>query len=291
MPGFASILNSGSDVPNDKAIQVYYGTTNAQLAMQLHDKTTDDDDSSVKFHSAATEPSGILINPSQLTSTIMTTMNAVFGFTSQKTTGSSMVDISLISPVFEKVASTESTNKTIASCCSKNKAWVYYLSGADESKLKIIQLQVGGEVKTTKLDASAMRYGTSLAAYYDTKKKAQFVIFQHKVESDGGDNRHLYEYKVDSSTTKIDNSGDAGKLTSIAAVYHDGQTYLYYTDNDNELRVITKKDGDWGSSAEVKDASKANSSSQITAVSCGDANHLFYTDADDASVHLRLPYS
>lgn len=92
------------------------------------------------------------------------------------------------------------------------------------------------------------------------------------------------------TANKID-TGDAAKLTSIAAVYHNGKTYLYYTNNDNELRVITKEDGDWGSSTGVADANKVNNSSQITAVSSGDANHVFYTDEDDLPVHLMLSYS
>lgn len=92
------------------------------------------------------------------------------------------------------------------------------------------------------------------------------------------------------TATKINNSGDAAKLTSLAVVYYGSKTYLYYTDNDNELRVITKEDGDWGSSTGVTDANKVNTSSQITAVSSGDANHVFYTDADGSPVHLMLSY-
>ena len=91
------------------------------------------------------------------------------------------------------------------------------------------------------------------------------------------------------TATKISNSDDAGKLTGLAAVYQDSGTYLYYTDNDNELRVITKEGGVWGSSAAVGALNKVNSSSQITAVSDGKANHIFYTDENDAHVHLRLP--
>ncbi|RYP65027.1 hypothetical protein DL770_009083 [Monosporascus sp. CRB-9-2] len=289
MPGFASILNPGQSVPNDKAIQVYYNTSTSQIGLQLRDKTTPDDDSPVIFHSKDADPTGIIINPSQLTATVMTSVNAIFGFTKQKTDNTGKIDVSLVSPVFERVSTTESTNYTIASSYSKEKAWVYHLSGADENSLKIIQVQVGGGVKSTTLSASDMRLGTSLAAYYDSKKKTNFVIYQHKAGNDG-DVRHLYEYKVDSGSSKISNSGDAGKLTSLAAVYHDGKTYLYYTDNDNELRVITK-DGEWGSSAAVGDANKVNSSSQITAVSTGDANHIFYTDEDDSPVHLMLSYS
>lgn len=127
MPGFASILNPGQNVPNDKGIQVYYNTTTSNLAMQLRDKTTADDDTPVIFHSKDSEPAGIIINPSQLTSTVMTAVNAVFGFTKQKTETAGKVDISLVSPVYERVASTESTNKTIASCSSPDKAWIYYL--------------------------------------------------------------------------------------------------------------------------------------------------------------------
>ena len=127
MPGFASILNPGQNVPDDKAIEVFYSTDTSNLGLQLRDKTTDDDDSPLMFHSTSNEPAGNLVNPSQLTSTVMKSVNAVFGFTKQKATDSKKLDISLVSPVFEMVASTEDTNKTIASCCSDDKAWIYYL--------------------------------------------------------------------------------------------------------------------------------------------------------------------
>jgi len=286
MPSFTSILNPNPNVPKDKAIQVYYNNSTSNLGLQLRDQTKEDDDSPPTLSSKDTEPAGILINPSQLASVAMTTVNAVFGFTKPKT-GTTTIDVSLISPVFEKIGSTEATNTTMASCFFKDKAWVFYLTGADESKLKIVQAQVGGGVKTTNLEASDIRYGTSLAAYYDTENSDRFVIYQHKAS----DNKHLYEYKVDSSSEKISNSGDAAEKTSMAAVYHDKKTYLYYRDGDKELRVIIKKDGKWGSSEGVKDANKVNPSSQITAMSSIDANHIFYTDKDDATVHIRVAYS
>ncbi|KAI1819782.1 hypothetical protein F4861DRAFT_543588 [Xylaria intraflava] len=289
MPGFASILNPAPGVPNNKAIQVFYGASNAQLAMELRDTSTSDD-GEVVISSKDTDPAGFIVNPSQLTSTSMSHVNAVFGFTKQKVVSTTKIDVSLLSPVFEVLASTDIKNTTIASCSSKDKSWIYYLSGADESKLKIVQLQVGGG--STTLKASDMRYGTSLAAYYDTKSNNRYVIFQHKVNSgENGDIRELYEYKVDSGSEEISNTGDAAKLTSIATVYHSGKTYLYYTDNDYELRVITKENGNWGSSSGVSDSDTVSSSSQITAISSGDANHLFYTNSSNSTTHLRLPYA
>lgn len=90
--------------------------------------------------------------------------------------------------------------------------------------------------------------------------------------------------------SRIQNTGDAARLSSVAAVHARRATYLYYMDNDNELRVITKVKGSWGSSTAVGGASNVNESSQITAVSSGEANHVFYTDTSNTPVHLMLVY-
>ena len=126
MPGFASILNPGRSVPNDTAIQVYYNTNTSQIALQLRDKTTPDD-SPVTFESDGTGPTGIIINPSQLTAAVVTSVNAIFGFTQHNPANTAKIDVSLISPVYKTISFTESTNYTIASSYSTEEAWVYYL--------------------------------------------------------------------------------------------------------------------------------------------------------------------
>jgi len=254
--------------------------------MELRDKSKDGDDSPPIFNATDAQPTGLIPNPSQLTSVSMLGMPAVFGFTTQKGTGATKNDVSLVSPVYEVMSSTELANKTIASCYTSDKAWIYYLSGADESKLKIIQARVGPSPELDTLEASNVRYGSSLAAY--TADDTNYVIYQHKAGD--ADNRHFYEYEVDESTTKIDHTNDAAALTSMAAVYYNSKVYLYYMDGDNELMVVIKENGTWGNSNKVKNASKVNSSSQITAVSSGDANHIFYSDKDGKTVHKRVAY-
>lgn len=126
MPSFASILNPGQGIPNPQAIQVYYTTSTRHLGIQLRDGATDNDRLHPNFCSTTAQPVGVIVNPSQLTSTRMAGMNAVFGFTEQ--TGSkTLVDISLVSPVFQKIRSTEYINKTISSSFSSQKTWIYYL--------------------------------------------------------------------------------------------------------------------------------------------------------------------
>lgn len=126
MPGFSSILNTGQAVPNDKAIQVYFTTSVSGIGMALYDKTVDSDNP-VTVQSSDTNPPGILIFSSQLTSTLFMYFNAAFGFTKQLDPTSPKIDVSLVSPVYQPVASTESTNTTIASCSFNDKTWVYYL--------------------------------------------------------------------------------------------------------------------------------------------------------------------
>lgn len=187
---------------------------------------------------------------------------------------------------------------------------LFFVSGADQDSLRIIQSQIGKQVNT-RLQVNNVRVGSSLAAYFDPQAGLPFVIYQYMV--DGSDDvRQFYEYSVQDESckepnnaprpetrslmliywiaTRITNTDDAAKLSSVAAVHANGVTYLYYMNNDSELRVITKLRGIWGSSIAVDGASNVNNSSQITAVSSGNANHVFYTDQNDAPVHLMLPY-
>ncbi|KAK9444054.1 uncharacterized protein VB005_02330 [Metarhizium brunneum] len=271
-----------------KAIQVYFTTGFSDVGVALRDKTTSSDNPEI-VQSSDADPTGILVFSTQLTSTMFMYFNAVFAFTKQLDPKSPKIDVSLVSPVYQPVASTESTNTTIASCSSNQQTWVYYLSGADQDSLRIIQSQIGKQVNT-RLQVNNVRVGSSLAAYFDPQAGLPFVIYQYMV--DGSDDvRQFYEYSVqDESSTRITNTDDAAKLSSVAAVHANGVTYLYYMNNDSELRVITKLRGIWGSSIAVDGASNVNNSSQITAVSSGNANHVFYTDQNDAPVHLMLLY-
>ncbi|EFY85734.1 hypothetical protein MAC_08204 [Metarhizium acridum CQMa 102] len=315
MPGFASILNTGPNVPNEVAIQVYFTTGFDTVGMALYDKTTDSNNSEI-VQSSEADPTGNLIFSSQLASTMLMSFNAVFGFTKQLDPKSPKIDVSIVCPVYQTVAATEGTNTTIASCSSPENTWVYYLrlfllSGADQDSLRIIQSQVGKEITSITLEANDVRVGSSLAAYFDVEEHVPFVIYQHEV--DGNDDvRQLYEYSMGSQSCKepkprprvknfclrlthslairIQNTDDAAKLTSVAAVHFHRMTYLYYMANDNELRVITKVKGKWGTSSAVSGANMVNDSSQITAVSSGEANHVFYTDKSGSPVHLMLPY-
>ncbi|KAG8412682.1 hypothetical protein J3458_013123 [Metarhizium acridum] len=289
MPGFASILNTGPNVPNEVAIQVYFTTGFDTVGMALYDKTTDSNNSEI-VQSSEADPTGNLIFSSQLASTMLMSFNAVFGFTKQLDPKSPKIDVSIVCPVYQTVAATEGTNTTIASCSSPENTWVYYLSGADQDSLRIIQSQVGKEITSITLEANDVRVGSSLAAYFDVEEHVPFVIYQHEI--DGNDDvRQLYEYSMGSqSSIRIQNTDDAAKLTSVAAVHFHRMTYLYYMANDNELRVITKVKGKWGTSSAVSGANMVNDSSQITAVSSGEANHVFYTDKSGSPVHLMLPY-
>ncbi|TWU71090.1 hypothetical protein ED733_002661 [Metarhizium rileyi] len=289
MPSFASILNIGQNVPNQEAIQLYFTTQSSDVGMALHDKTTDSNNPAI-VQSSAADPPGNLVFSSQLASSMFMYFNAVFGFTKQLDPKSTKIDVSLVCPVYQPLATTESTNTTIASCSSPDKTWVYYLSGVDQNSVRIVRSEIGKQVTSITLEVNDVRLGSSLAAYFDAKKQHSFVIYQHEVEGDNSDVRQLYEYSVDEeSSSRIQNTDDAAKLTSIAAVDFRQVTYLYYMNNDNELRVIRKEQGTWGSPAAVE-APNVNGSSQITVVSSGEANHVFYTDQNDSPVHLMLPY-
>ncbi|KAI1198693.1 hypothetical protein F5X97DRAFT_323172 [Nemania serpens] len=326
MPSFASILNPGQGIPNPQAIQVYYTTSTRHLGIQLRDGATDNDRLHPNFCSTTAQPVGVIVNPSQLTSTRMAGMNAVFGFTEQ--TGSkTLVDISLVSPVFQKIRSTEYINKTISSSFSSQKTWIYYLKGTDQSTISISELEVGprignilnvaedlvgeeptgeaptgeapvdapgvGGLKLVILDVDNVRLGSSLAAYFDPDANRRYIIYQHK-QPRSGENKNLYEWDITAATGKRIDTGSTAIKTSIAVVYWNRKVYLYYVDESHDLRTIIKTSGVWGTSAVVPGVPKVNETSQISALytsNGGNAIHVFYSDSDseESTVHLRLP--
>ncbi|KAK0710812.1 hypothetical protein B0H67DRAFT_554884 [Lasiosphaeris hirsuta] len=80
------------------------------------------------------------------------------------------------------------------------------------------------------------------------------------------------------------NSGDAKERSPLAVTYVDGVTHLCYVDNDDQVRFLTNRDGQWGSSSLVDNA-YPHPSSQLTVVTDPEQslNHLFFYPKDGKS--------
>lgn len=135
MPGAAAIINPIA--PAGKQIHLFYNTNTKNLGIQLRDETKTVDETET-FVPSDTDQPGLIVNPSQITSTDLTGVNIVVGFTAKpkETTVShencgcdpTQNDVSIISPVYKPISATEVSNLTIASTSSDSTAYIFYLT-------------------------------------------------------------------------------------------------------------------------------------------------------------------
>jgi len=315
MPGVAALVNHL--VPDGKSIQLFYNTNDLNLGLELKDGTADGDDPNRKFVAKSTDRQGIIVNPSQAAATEFLGMNLVFGITQpvlpKDQTDYTVYNVSIVSPVYRPLTTTEVSNKSIAACSSDKKAWVYYLAGTDADSIELKEYRLEDYAIDVHSGTTKILKGSSLAAYWGPKsnsKKRRFVIYQGKSSSD------LYEYCVeDDEVHHIRSSADARNGTTIAVIFVSGKAYLYYTNSSRNIRKIVKgSDGKWGSSnrlddgaedassrlgalkldasSQLEDALKVDVSSQLTVTTSNGINHLFYVPSGGAEgefTHIRDP--
>lgn len=129
MPGTAAVHNPAG--PADQQIHLFYNTNNTNIALELRSekKTTDTNDQ--VWASSSTDQPGFVVNPSQLASAPFAGTELVVGFTKKLVaagTTATTNDVSIVSPVYQSVGSTEVNNTTIAACASDDTAWIYFLT-------------------------------------------------------------------------------------------------------------------------------------------------------------------
>ncbi|KAK3944841.1 hypothetical protein QBC46DRAFT_445709 [Diplogelasinospora grovesii] len=291
MSGAAVYLNPTA--PAGKQLHLFYNTNKKNLALQLRDETKTADETET-FQASQDDQDGIVVNPAQVTTTDLTGVDIVVGFTAKAAPASlsgdckcepTQNDVSIISPIYQPLAATEVGNVTIASTSSPQTAWILYLTGTDPNTTVINERSLGEDSPGSYDNTVKILPGTSLAVYYvpdggSGNDGNRYVIYQ------ANDPHRLHEYSPNTEDVwdkELVNSGDAKSQTPLAVTYVDSKTYLYYVDTSDQIRVIVKSNDKWGSSSAVASAhSRIDPSSQLTVVPAKNGNHLFYLAKGDA---------
>lgn len=129
MPGATCNVNAAA--PQDASINVYFNTSSNTLGLQLRSPQASTGDVTLSWVPGQTAQQGFIVNPSHLASASFLGTNLVFGLTtippvSGKT--STQTNVSMLSPVYTPLASTDVGNGALAASYSPDAAWVYYLT-------------------------------------------------------------------------------------------------------------------------------------------------------------------
>ncbi|KAI0156927.1 hypothetical protein GGR57DRAFT_74787 [Xylariaceae sp. FL1272] len=303
MPAFAAIVNPA--VSEEKSIiQLFYETSTkgsfANLAVTLQsgtDNTNADAMRTFEADDAATAADNttksLIPNPSQIGVGLYYGMPTVVAVTLPPlapTATPTIHDISMVSPVYRQLASAPLTTTKVAVCNSdENNLYAFFLAGPKGApELAEYDFKDGGE-PTTWLQNSGIAADSSLAAYWNTETSDATVIYQSNA-----DNR-LMEYVVEKNPVTLATVTDVEAGANFGVVYSGKQTYLYYTNSAEQLRVAVKTEsGGWGSpefpkKTHPKSVPKVAADSQITVVHSNGINHVFYASQSSPIVHIRHP--
>ncbi|KAF5643102.1 hypothetical protein F52700_2817 [Fusarium sp. NRRL 52700] len=273
MPGIASIYKP--QAADGKKLQVFYTSPNNQLATQHHDEGNANDNPEALTSGIP----GSILDKSQVASSMLRGKHIVAGFTKTKSAAGyddEYHSVSVVSPESLSIDKTNKNNLTIASSTSGDDAWIYYFKGRP-GDLVLVEAHVNSGRVREIADTVQINEDSSLAAYYDPETDQRSVIIQ------GASDPTLYEYSADGEgeTAQLKYTYDAQLGTSLAVIWVEGTVYLYYTKQNQELRVVTKQYGrSWGSPQHVM-GTRVDGSSQLTAVAARNGNHLFYVARGD----------
>lgn len=118
-----------------------------------------------------------------------------------------------------------------------------------ESNVSLKELHlVTGNTTTYPMD-SPVASNSSLGAWYDEGQDKRFVVYQTS------DSNRLTELDAIQRSAAIMATNDARAKTSVAAVPFQGSVYLYYADSSDNLRRVTRANGQWGTSGPRQPAS------------------------------------
>ncbi|KAL3954254.1 hypothetical protein ACCO45_012210 [Purpureocillium lilacinum] len=221
--------------PDETAIRLYYNTSTAQLALALK-AATDAADSDYGFAASDIDLEGYIVHGSELAVTNLRGVSVVLAMTVPNVPGGKATDnsISIVSPVYMSLKTTDITNTKVGASSSANAAWVYF--PFSNVSLKELHL-VTGNTTTYPMD-SPVASNSSLGAWYDEGQDERFVVYQTS------DSNRLTEFNaIQRSTAAIMATNDARAKTSVAAVPFQGNVYLYYADSSDNLRRAASRDG------------------------------------------------
>lgn len=276
MPAVAAVLNNA--VPEEASIQLYFNTGSAQIAVALKTGTDGADPDTEAYAAGQDDYPGYILNPSEVAGGNFRGVNIVAAVTKPfvgEGATQTVNQISLVAPVYQKLATTSLANKTTAFAASTKNAWVYFLDGTANNQITLKEYNfVNGKIAAYRKNQD-ITLNSSLASWYEPKSDNRFVIYQ---ELDQG---HLKEYNVTTNQTwDIDSTEGALEGTTIAATFFEGRTYLYFIDGGSNVRRVIKDEGTWGDSKVVRNSPKIGTS-QLTVTTANRYNHLFYISQDN----------
>ncbi|KAI9648825.1 hypothetical protein NHQ30_003466 [Ciborinia camelliae] len=306
MSAVTSIVNKA--VEDHASVHLYYNTTLMNLGLLLRNGKRSGPDPDFDFAGGPESNKGIIVDQSHLTSSDYEGVNLVLGLTEKPETDV-LYDVSILSPSYEPLETTQSNRTSIASTATVDDLHVYYLNGSDDAKIKVRDYSYSTRTSSELPDTSDIIPGSCLAAYCIGSDR--FVLYQ------GLKNKQLYEYNCSTtygkffptsftpsnsypSDTPIKNATGAQDGTPIAVTCEKdtNKVFLYFVLDTLEIRRIVKEDNKWGPSLEVPGATKVLLGSKVSATIANEVNHVFYVEDKTSLIgvqqtpkfkHLRDP--
>ncbi|KAF2144840.1 uncharacterized protein K452DRAFT_356217 [Aplosporella prunicola CBS 121167] len=282
MAALAAVYNGQTS--GDWSINLFYNNSIGQLAFLLKSGTEVADPGFSAWDSGDNDYQGYILNPSTMAAGTFSGVNFIVAVTkpSSKSETQTANQISIVSPVYQKLDTTSLGNNTVTVCTGGTECWVYYLHNASNSTVSLKQYElVTGDISTV-LEDGVMSANSQLASWWvsDTER---YVIFQDK------ETLLLKEFNVATGkSVDIEATKDAKEGTTLAVSFVN-RVFLYYTDKQSNLRRVLKENDSWGESKDIADIPKVGSS-QITAVAANNYNHLFYMaqqNTKDEFTHVK----
>ncbi|KAI1426135.1 hypothetical protein F5Y12DRAFT_310076 [Xylaria sp. FL1777] len=283
MAALAGVVNKA--VADDKVINLFFNTGNAQLGLALQSGTSTDDQANDIWQPDDDDYSGYILNPSSIAAAYYRGLNYVAAVTTPKLEAGAtqtVNQISLVSPIYQKLTATTLENTNIALCVTPdgNNGWLYHLSGqsADDRVLKELDLKTGS---TQNNAIPGVAPNASLAAFYHDVEQKRHVVYE------GGG---LIDFVVEDKQQFNIPSPTIPKNPAVAATYSasTNKTYVYYNDKDLSIWRATKDIYGWAAAGTlIAGAPKIAELSKITVVPANGINHLFYIAKDFGGANIK----
>ncbi|KAF5654493.1 hypothetical protein FHETE_11296 [Fusarium heterosporum] len=269
MAAVAAVTNRSA--PKNQQIQLFYNTSNAQIALDLRSGASSHDGTVTTWSASLNDYKGIVLNPSQVAAANLNEVPMVVAVTTPYSSdGSANVNnISLVSPVYQQLTTTDLNNSSVAMISLGDDATVYYVAGTSKDTTVIWQYGMISGINNTVVSGVSVLMNSTLGGWYDTNDTVQHLVFQAA-------NGVLWEFDVaQQNPLKINNTDNSLSPAMFGVTFAVDTAYVYYVDNQSNLVRITKKGNTWGSSAQVQGWQVAKGS-QITVTTANGLNHIFF---------------
>ncbi|KAI1819364.1 hypothetical protein F4861DRAFT_527237 [Xylaria intraflava] len=283
MAALAALVNKA--VPDDKSINLFFNTGRAQLGLALQSGNATDDQPNDIWQPGDDDYTGYILNPSSIAAALYRGLNYVAAVTTPKLdAGATQTEnqISLVSPVYQKLTTTNLENTNVALCITPNgdSGWLYNLRGqsTNDRLLRELDLKTGDSQENL---IPGVAVNGSLAAFYHEGEGKRHVIFE------GGG---LVDYIVEDKIQKNIPSPTMARNPALAVTYSPSnkKVYVYYSDLEQAIWRATSDQYGWSAAGTlVAGAPKIAELSQLTVVQANGYNHLFYISKDFGGARIR----